>query len=156
MADMIYIFSFFSCIGFALLYNLRGQLVFWTSLGGALGKLAFDLNVIAGQAFDFFIASIALAIYAEIMARVTKVPVMVYLIVGVLPIVPGAGVYRAIENFINGNIPVSMRYATDSLVACGAIALAFILVSSTVRIFKLRRFPLLKQHQKLDFRLRMK
>lgn len=81
---------------------------------------------------------------------------MVYLIVGVLPIVPGAGVYRAIENFINGNIPVSMRYATNSLVACGAIALAFILVSSIVRIFKLRRFPLLKQHQKLDFRLRMK
>lgn len=156
MVNVIYVFSFFSSLGFALLYNLRGRILFWTALGGALGKLAFDLNVIAGEAFDFFIASVVLAIYAEVMARLTKVPVMVYLIVGVLPIVPGAGVYRAIENFIAGNISVSMGYATDSLVACGCIALAFVLVSSTVRIFKLRRLPLLKQHLKSDIRPKMR
>ncbi len=152
---MIYIFSFFASLGFALLYNVRGRLLFWTALGGAVGKFAFDLTSHLGLPREFLLATIAIAVYSEIMARFTKTPVMVYLIVGVLPIVPGAGVYRTMSSLFQGDSAGLMQYGTETLLASGAIAFAIVLVSSTVRIFKLRRFPFLHHHHKSDYKPNM-
>lgn len=153
---MIYIISFFASLGFALLYNVRGHLLFLTALGGSLGKLILDLTSYLGLTRQFLMATIAIAIYSEIMARFSKTPVMIYLIVGVLPIVPGAGVYRTMSSLFQRDSVGFMQYGVETLLASGSIAFAIVLVSSTVRIFKLRRVPFLQHHKKSDYKPHMR
>ncbi len=153
---VIYIYAFFSSLGFALLYNVRGYLLFWTALGGAVGQFAFDVSKVFGLPVDYLLATLALALYSEIMARFTKVPVMVYLTVGVLPIVPGAGVYHTMFSLFNRDEVGFVTHGTETLLAAGSIALAIVLVSSTVRLFKLKRFPFLRHHQKSAYKPNMR
>lgn len=151
-----FIFSFFASFCFAFLYNVRDKLLFTTAFGGAICRIFFDL--LAGQApfIQFFIATIVLAFYGEIMARVTKVPVMLYVVVGFLPIVPGAGVYNTMSAFYYGDMEAFMTHGTYTLIGASAIALAIIAVSSTVRIFKIRRLPSLRQFRDRRHMPRMK
>lgn len=142
---MNFIFAFFCSLCFAILYNVKGKFLFFAPLGGAICRLIFDFTVSGGVVFEFFLASTALALYAEVMARLTKVPVMIYLIIGVLPIVPGAGVYNTMASLFEGDMVTFAEVGTSTLLGAGAIALAFMTVSSVVRIFKIRRFPILRQ-----------
>ena len=72
--------------GFALLFNVRKQLLPLAALGGALCWGAYLLA-----------ASAVTAVWSEILARVKKTPAQQYLIVGLIPLVPGATLYYAMS-----------------------------------------------------------
>ena len=99
------LYSFVATIGFCVIFNIRGKMVFFASFGAALGWLAFELSAFFGTDLSqYFIATVVIALYAEIMARLHKVPVTVYLIAALIPLVPGSGIYYTMEHFIDGNI----------------------------------------------------
>lgn len=153
---MIYIYSFFASLGFSFLYNIRGKLLIYTAFGGVIGMLFFNLFSFTGNPKDYFIATCVLSVYSEIMARFSKVPVTVYFIVGILPIVPGAGVYKTMFSLYEGNIKDFINFGLETLLASGAISLGIITISSIVRIFKLKKVPLLKHHLKSEYKPSMK
>lgn len=153
---MSYVYAFFASFCFGFLYNVRGKLLFTTALGGALCRLTFDLFQGWVPFFQFFIASMILTFYGEYMARVTKTPVMIYVVIGFLPIVPGAGVYNTMSAFFYGDMDAFIQHGSYTMIGSGAIALAIIAVSSTVRIFKIRRFPILRQFRDRRHMPRMK
>ena len=45
---MTYLAAFFASFFFAILYNVRGWLLFYTSICGMIGKIVFDLLVDEG------------------------------------------------------------------------------------------------------------
>lgn len=153
---MNFLFAFLCSFCFAILYNVRGRFLIFSALGGALCRLIFDVTVTYGFVFEFFLASTVLALYSELMARLTKVPVMIYLIIGVLPIVPGAGVYNTMASLFQGDMVAFSQHGTTTLLGSGAIAMAFMAVTSLVRIFKIRRFPFLRQFTDRRYMPRMK
>lgn len=153
---MTAIYAFFASFCFAFLYNVRGRLLLTTALGGAICRLFFDLLDGSTPFIQFFLATTVLAFFGEIMARVTKTPVMIFVIIGILPIVPGAGVYNTMSSFFLGDTQGMVSYGTYTMIGSGAIALAIIAVSSTVRIFKIRRFPTLRQFRDRRHMPRMK
>lgn len=134
---MTYLAAFFASFFFAILYNVRGWLLFYTSICGMIGKIVFDLLVDEGLIIQFLIATMVMCIYAEIFARVCKAPVMVIIIVGILPIVPGAGVYNTIDSLLNSQMSNFYMYGINTLLSAGAMALGLILVSSLVRLLKM-------------------
>ena len=44
-----------------------------------------------------FLASVALTLYSELMARVHKTPVTIFLVTSAIPLIPGAGLYRCVS-----------------------------------------------------------
>lgn len=50
----------------------------------------------------YFIATVVISVYSEIMARVCKVPVTLFLTTAVLPLVPGGGMYYTMEYCVRG------------------------------------------------------
>ena len=50
-----------------------------------------------------FAASAATAVWAEILARVKKTPAQQYLIVGLIPLIPGGTLYYAMDALITQN-----------------------------------------------------
>jgi uncharacterized membrane protein YjjB (DUF3815 family) len=84
---------------------------------------------------QFFVATIAISIYSEIMARVHKAPVTGYLLVSLLPLVPGGGIYYTMEYCIIGNTEMFLETGIHTLGIAGALALGILLVSSFVRLW---------------------
>ena len=97
--------AFFGSLGFALLFNLRGQWLFFTALGGGLSWCVYLISgsFISHYERQYFAAAFFLGIYSELMARKTKSPSTLYLVVGMIPLIPGAALYYMMRNAIQTN-----------------------------------------------------
>ena len=83
----------------------------------------------------------ALAAYSEVLARVQKAPVTVYLLTALLPLVPGGGIYYTMERCLKGDTQGFLETGLHTLGLAGALALGVLLVSSSVRLVHFIRHP---------------
>jgi uncharacterized membrane protein YjjB (DUF3815 family) len=127
---------FAACIGYCVMYNLRLRALFFAPLGAALGWLTYLLfSFLGNDIFQYFLATVLVSSYAELMARIHKAPVTVYLIVGIIPMVPGGGIYYAMEYCLRGDMDNFLSSGLHTFGIAGAIAVGILLVSSLVRLF---------------------
>jgi uncharacterized membrane protein YjjB (DUF3815 family) len=82
----------------------------------------------------FLLASTAITLYSEIMARIRRCPVTGYLIIALLPLVPGGGIYEAMLHCVNGTTELFLAALVRTLGIAGALALGAVLGSSAMRI----------------------
>lgn len=141
---MVYVYAFLAALFFAVLYNVRGPLLFVTAFCGALGQMVYDWVGNDSIVLQFLSATVVMAIYSEIFARVFKVPVMVILTVGILPIIPGAGLYNAINALLKGAFVDFRTYGLETLLAMGAMAIGIMLVTSVMQLVKSVRDPVMR------------
>ncbi len=119
--------------------------MFLAPLGGSLGWLIYLLSSsLNSPIFQCFLATLVISIYAEIMARLQKVPVTACLLIAILPLVPGGGLYYTMEYCISGNIPMFWEKAGYTFGTAGALALGILVVSSAVRLWYTIRASLSK------------
>ena len=140
---MIYISAFTSSFFFALLYESKMRLAIVSAFCGLFGKLIFDMMDGVNIVLQFFVPTVIMCIYAEIFARVCKVPVMVITTIGILPIVPGMRFYNTIDSLLNSHVADFYSYGVDTLLSMGAMAIGLVLVSSFARMLKMvqRKVP---------------
>ena len=84
-------------------------------------------------------ASVGVAIYAEIMARLRKCPTISYLVVSYFPLVPGFTVYQAVDYGIRGESQLFLETMIRTFGISGCIALGTLLVSTAVRMYCTRK-----------------
>ena len=140
--DMILpcIYAFFASFGFSYVFNLRGKNMFYAALGGGLSWFVYLLcRPLQNDIVQFFIATVVITIYSEVMARIHKVPVTGYLLIALLPMVPGGGIYYTMEYCIAGNTQMFLETGLHTLGIAGALALGILLVSSLNRLFGMPR-----------------
>ena len=103
-----------------------------------------------------FCATISLALASELSSRIFKQPVTVFVIPGIVPLVPGLGIYQGmfaiINNEYNNGTSILLTAMTDSV----AIAIGVMLVSSLFRVLKVRRFMLQYRRSKRQMELKVK
>lgn len=128
--------SFFACIGFCFVFNIHGPGMIICGGGGALGWLVYLLAVFAtgSEILRFLLAAIAITVYSEIMARVRRCPVTSYLIIALLPLVPGGGIYHAMLYSVQGETALFLATLFRTFGIAGALALGALLGSSIFRI----------------------
>lgn len=131
------VFAFAACMGFSLLYNVRGvgnKLL--AAAGGALGWLIYLLAArVAGSALvQCFLAALAVSAWAETMARLRKTPTTTFLILGLYPLVPGGGIYYSMEHARMGETSLFLDTLLHTLGLAGALAVGVLLVASAVRL----------------------
>lgn len=130
------LYAFAACAAFSIAFNMRGKMLVFASLGGAIGWFVYLLwNPLQNDILQFFLGTVALSVYAEIMARVHKTPVTGYLLVALLPMVPGGGIYYTMEYCIIGNTDMFLETGLHTLGIAGSLAMGVLLVSSLVRLW---------------------
>ena len=97
----------------------------WNLLGGALGCDVYVANLFA---------SLFAAAYAEVMARVRKCPAMPYLVIAILPLLPGAGVYYTMSLGLEGNRMDAVAKGLETVGIAGSLAVGILLVSTVFRL----------------------
>lgn len=134
------VYAFAACAAFSIAFNMRGKSLVFASLGGAIGWLAYLLCApVQNDILQFFFATMAISVYSEIMARVRREPVTGYLLVALLPMVPGGGIYYTMEYCIVGNTEMFLETGLHTLGIAGALAMGILLVSSLVRLWHIIR-----------------
>ncbi|MDP4177605.1 MAG: threonine/serine exporter family protein [Bacillota bacterium] len=131
------IYAFFATLGLSVLFNISKKHLFFTSFGGALAWFSYLLTLKYSNSnfFAYFAASVIAAVYSEIMARVIKAPVTIFIICSIIPLVPGGGMYNTMLEAIRGNISRFLTIGVQTLSIAGAIAAGIIFVSSLTKIF---------------------
>lgn len=129
------LWAFLACAGFCLVFNMRGRVLVLASLGGAIGWFVYLLfNPLQNDIIQFFLATVATAVYSEIMARVMKRPATEFQVVALLPMVPGGGIFYTMEYCVIGNNEMFIRTGLHTLGIAGALAMGILLISSFVRL----------------------
>ncbi len=136
------LWAFLSCLGFCVIFNIRsvpGMLICCT--GGALGWLVYLLAGAAGtgDVLAALWAGVAISAWSEAMARLRKCPVTGYLLVAFFPLVPGGGIYYAMEHAVRGEAALFAQRLMHTVSVAGALALGVLLVSSAVRMWRTLR-----------------
>lgn len=131
------LYSFGACIGFCLLFNIHGPGMLICGGGGALGWLVYLLMGLCSATFfpRYLAAAVAITLYSELMARVRRCPVTSYLIVALLPLVPGGGIYYAMRYSMTGDNQQFLSTLLNVFGIAGTLALGALLASSVVRLF---------------------
>ncbi len=131
------LYAFGACVGFCLLFNIHGPGIGICCAGGALGWLVYLLMGLcwSGSFLRYLIAALVITLYSELMARIRRCPVTSYLIVALLPLVPGGGIYYAMRHCIAGDNYRFLTTLLETFGIAGALALGVLLGSSVVRLF---------------------
>ena len=136
------VWAMVACVGFGLIFNIQGMGVLITGLGGALGWMVY-LIMMALQDSDIlaaFVAAMSIAVYSELMARIRRCPVTGYLQIALLPLVPGAGIYRAMSYCVEGDTERFTATLLHTIGFAAALSVGAMLASSLFRAL-LPRFP---------------
>lgn len=134
--------SFIAIIGFAVLVETPRKYVLQAGIAGACGGGVYFFSVQRGLdvVTASFLSALVISLLAHIFARVFKAPVTVFLIAGILPTVPGAGMYRTVYYIISNDRTHAAYYLVQTLEIAGVIALAIFIVDAVFRFFP-RKHP---------------
>lgn len=136
-----------ACFGFAIVFNVRGRGVWVTCIGGSLGWLVYSLldQTISAA----FFAALAIGVYSETMARSRRCPVTGYLVIALLPLVPGGGIYRAMRAALEGDTQRFLLTFFETIGIAAALAVGAMISSSAYRaLYTYLRSRLQKQTRK--------
>ena len=141
LIDLIspFLSALFATFGFGLLYNIRGKNLAVAAFCGAFAwmvYLAAD-SFTESMVIPYFISGMAIAVYSEISATLCRAPVTVFLIPGIIPLVPGLTIYRTMETCLFGDVQGFAQGLVNTLKIGAAISLGLILVSSIFRLIRI-------------------
>lgn len=123
-------------LGFALVFRVRHWHLVWATLGGTLAWASYIImSHLGGGAFLSSLAgALAVCLWSEGMARWRKAPANIYLIPGIVPLLPGSALYYAMEGAIYSDMEVFTQRGIDALLASLGIAGGILVASEIVRI----------------------
>ena len=129
--------SFVAIYGFAILLETPKKYLPHAGVIGAIGGFVYliSLQISPDVVRASFFSALAIAFTSHTFARVFKAPVTIFLVAGMLPTVPGAGMYRIVYYIIAGDNAMSGYYFIQTLEIAGMMALAIFIVDT---IFKIR------------------
>lgn len=128
-----------SC-GYAMIYKIPQRVLVVSVLGAVIGWFsnAYFVNELGlAPIAAAFIAAMIIALYAEIMARRVKAPASIFLVIGVLPLVPGSSFYFAIEAAILGDFNQSIVTGLEAAGIALSLAMGMMVISTFVYLYYL-------------------
>lgn len=118
----------FATLSFSYLFGTQKKQLIFCGITGAIGWivyllcLASDINIAMANLF----ATFALTLFARTLSALRKTPVTVFLVTGIFPLVPGAGIYYTSYYFIMGDMAQFTSSGINTIKVAGSIVLGII------------------------------
>ena len=131
------IFSYLAAVGFAVFLNAPKKTLY---ISGAIGMVSWIIYILLVRInFDAitanFIAASVAALICEILARKIKKPTILFLVPGIITLIPGLGLYNTMSYLMQNDHQLAITTGTNVVLSSGAIALGVIVVSSLFRTY---------------------
>lgn len=124
-------------LSFAMFFGVRSRKLWFSLLGGALN---WGLYLLAmkkmglPETLAYALGAAAGTLYAEILARIIKTPVTVFVITSVIPMVPGGPLYYTMLGLLQGDKATFVDRGLYTLSAAGAMALGIFAATMLFRL----------------------
>lgn len=124
-------------LSFAMFFGVRSHKLWFSLLGGALN---WGLYLLAMKKMGlpatmaYALGAAAGTLYAEILARIVKTPVTVFVITSVIPMVPGGALYYTMLGLLQGDKATFVDRGLYTLSAAGAMALGIFAATMLFRL----------------------
>ena len=127
--------AFMGSLGFSILFRVSRDKLLRASFGGLI---SWGIYLLMGlwikeEALLYLIASSAITIYAEILARKTKTPTTIFIVSAAIPLIPGGSLYDTMRALAKQNMEDFFANAKHTLLLAGAIALGIICTMSIIQ-----------------------
>ena len=92
-------------LGFSILFRVNERNVPAAAIGGGIGWIVYlaMFNWSDNLFFSYLVASIAVCLWAEIIARILKAPSNIYLVPGIIPLIPGGSLFYTTKAIVEGD-----------------------------------------------------
>lgn len=129
---MHFFYGFFATIGFSIFLCAPKKVLIPCGFAGALGWAVYYFLATASvnNVNSNFLATILVTFVSEFLARRLKQPAIIFIIPGIIPLVPGLGMYNTMLYLVQGNFNDSIAKGADVVFVGGAIALGVLIVTS--------------------------
>lgn len=134
-----FLFAFSSTVGFSILFHVPKKHIVTAGLVGALGWLTYTYFIVSGSGsvLACFAGSCIVAILSDLFSRAFKDAATIFIIPGILPLVPGANMYYTMLAILEGNVEETASIGTETLLMAGSIAVALLVVASVTKLLAL-------------------
>lgn len=131
------VFSFLAAVGFAVFLNSPRKTLF---ISGAVGMISWTIYILLMRSnfdtmFSNFIAAFIASILCEILSRKFKKPTILFVIPGIITLIPGLGLYNTMFYMIQNNFQEAFTTGSNVMFASGSIALGVLVASSLFRTY---------------------
>ena len=116
MTLSIILAAFFGTIAFSILYDIPKE--YLVTCG-----CFFFINSVS-----IFTATVAIALVSRYAAVKKKTPEIVFLISGIFPLVPGAGIYWTAYYLVSGQMDAALSSGSGALKTCFAMVLGIVVI----------------------------
>jgi len=115
---------------FAVLFCVPPKQYLACACVGAVAWLCYSLLLVVqpSTVVATLVATLPLTLLARVFSIVRKAPVTVFLLCGIFPLVPGAGIYYTAYYFIHGDTAAFAAKGAETLKIAGALAIGISLV----------------------------
>ena len=124
-------------LGFALMFNMHGKGIPFALIGSGISWLVCSVMLRLGvsEPVCYLVAAASSSFFAEILARIRKVPATSYLLTALVPLIPGAGVYYTMDFIRRGMTAEAYQKGMATAAIAGAVAAGVLLVSTGFRMW---------------------
>lgn len=135
-----FIYAFFASIGFAVLFNIPRKEMIYAGLCGGFGWVYHTHLQSSGVSvvFTSFIGALIVGLLAEMFAKIRKTPATVFVVPGIIPLVPGYGLYYSMLSIIEKNYEEATRVGFETLIVASVIASAIIISTTFGKLMRKR------------------
>ncbi len=128
-------------LGFGIFFKIRSRYFPVIFLGGAISWIAYLIafHLTMNDTVGMFVAAFAVALFAEIVARVMKTPSTMIYIPAIIPLIPGGNLYYCLSYFLQKNNEQAAHYGEVLFKESLAIVLGTIIVYGFVLTFITKR-----------------
>lgn len=135
-------------ISYCIIFNIKTDKLPIIAIGSGLGWILYLIFFYfnKNKVMTLFITSLILSLFAEILARKIKTPVIVLLVPFLIPLFPGSDLYYTMYNLVTNNIDKFIYYFSIVMKEAAAISFGIILITSVIQIFfKFKKYKIIKK-----------
>ncbi|WP_066715794.1 threonine/serine exporter family protein [Clostridium sp. Marseille-P299] len=132
--------AFVAVVALSVIFSIPKKFLVYSGIVGAVGWFIYlvFLRLNFAETTSVFIATLVVALISHSFARIFKAPVTVFLISGILPMVPGVGMYRIVYSMLSEDSSMTAYYFNHTLQIAGLIAIAIFIMDTFFRMVKKR------------------
>lgn len=128
--------------GFALFFRMSKKRVPFAAIGGGLTCLVYVICCIyfKNEFFQNLFPALFATAYSETLARVTKSPATPFIVIAIIPLVPGGKLYYTMYYFITSDMNACHDALMTTLRIAAGLSVGIILVSVIIREINYSKF----------------
>lgn len=131
------VLSFIASAGFGIIFNAPRNSLIQCGSVGMVGWLAY--LVLADHGVDTvqasFAGAFAVALIGHVMAKHYKMPIIIFSVAGIIPLVPGGLSYDAMRHVVGNDYMAAIPLASKAFMISGAIAMGLVFAEVLVQLY---------------------